>query len=139
MLLALTGCGSDIDREQFDNGVQLDGTQRYDSIEQLADELTERGIDCSDFERRENSGPGEESADCYLDGEQYILQIFHSGEGRDRQVETRERMQAALDGERCNVLGRGSGAWAVDASDNIDVCQAIAEALGGEARIAGEN
>ncbi|MGY1845519.1 hypothetical protein [Modestobacter sp. SYSU DS0875] len=137
LLLTLVACGSDVDQTQLEAGGEaLDGTQQYDDIAGLVDDLSERGIDCADLELRQSFGIAE-SADCYLDGKQYILEVFGSPDGRDKQVEARERVQANLDGQSCNVLGRGAGAWAVNASKNVTVCEDIAEALGGQARIVG--
>ncbi|MCV2489446.1 hypothetical protein OF117_08700 [Geodermatophilus sp. YIM 151500] len=139
VLLATAGCGSDIDASQLDNGPRLDGRQSYSSPNELLDDLLERGIHCTDPKPRHNPSRvvDVDTSECRIEGEDYNIEVFASPVDRDMLIEGRQATLAILDGPHCDVVGIGSGAWAVGSSDDVETCELIAQALGGEVRVVG--
>jgi hypothetical protein len=127
--LFLTACGGEA-RGDAGSTPPLDGKQQYEDVDDLIADLSGRGLECDDVERRDAIPV---SAVCSIDDQQVVVVLYFSGQARDKEVESTRDLQARLGLVDCWVVGRGAGAWAVNVGPG-DVCVDVADALGGNVR-----
>jgi hypothetical protein len=112
---------------------KLDGTQEYGDIVEMRKDLDARGLECVGL--KEDTRPAIAAAQgrCDIAGHETVLQIWDSAHDRDEGTSamiTETFLRAGLN--YCLVLGRGSGSWSINASDDRSLCTRVATALGGE-------
>jgi hypothetical protein len=112
----------------------VDGTQNYESIEDLHAAVTDAGVRCTRLEMSESSGLlATAQGRCETDGNRLILQLWDDADDRDETTSDIIVNYNSVD--YCYLLGRGSedrGAWSIDTGGDFEVCDELAAALGGE-------
>lgn len=138
-VLTLAACGSSeaststsSEAPASQGPAKLDGTQGYGDVQELTADLEARGLECADLRMEPNPTLAAAQGSCRVDGEEIVVQLWQSAVDRDNGTSDLISLLLTHDLPYCYVLGRGNGAWSVNASDSSTVCGDIQGALGGE-------
>jgi hypothetical protein len=111
----------------------VDGTQRYATIGELHAAVTAGGTRCDDLTENPDPPLSVALARCDLRGadEQIYLHLWRDGQHRDDGTKQNMTRLSSEGTDYCFVVGKGEGAWSVNASADPSFCRALSSRLGG--------
>ena len=111
----------------------MDGTQTYATIGDLHAAVTAGDVTCENLIENPNPPLAVALARCDLRGEdkQIYLHLWRDAEHRDDGTKENLTRLSSEGSDYCFVVGRGDGAWSVNASADPSFCRALSSRLGG--------
>lgn len=127
--LILGGCSSNNIAEE-ETFKPKSGTQQYDSVQGIADDLTAAGLPCENFTINESTRYATQSATCEIAGTETVLSVFTSDTDQADNIKVFSTLMEPKEIEYGLVAG---SKWMINCGDTTinDNCKNIKAQLGG--------